>query len=106
MADTAMEGEPVVTQTESVPNEPIEVPPLASEFPKVSHDQWEVLVAKVMNRERPEGKQLTPEQSVDRLRVHSLEGVTVEPLYALPDDAENPPATGLPGVMLCYASTG
>ena len=99
MADTAMEGEPVVTQTESVPNEPIEVPPLASEFPKVSHDQWEVLVAKVMNRGRPEGKQLTPEQSVDRLRVHSLEGVTVEPLYALPDDAENPPATGLPGVM-------
>ena len=97
---TAMEGERVVTQTESVPNEqPIEVPPLASEFPKVSHDQWEVLVAKVMNRGRPEGKQLTPEQSVDRLRVRSLEGVTVEPLYALPDDAENPPPTGAPGVM-------
>lgn len=95
-----MEGERVVTQTESVPNEqPIEVPPLASDFPKVSHDQWEVLVAKVMNRGRPEGKQLSPEQSVDRLRVRSLEGVTVEPLYALPDDAENPPPTGVPGVM-------
>ncbi|MDO5697342.1 MAG: methylmalonyl-CoA mutase family protein [Dermatophilus congolensis] len=89
-----------MTQTESVPNEqPIEVPPLASDFPKVSHDQWEVLVAKVMNRGRPEGKQLSPEQSVDRLRIHSLEGVTVEPLYALPDDVEEPPATGAPGVM-------
>ena len=89
-----------MTQTESVPNEqPIEVPPLASDFPKVSHEEWEGLVAKVMNRGRPEGKQLTPEQSVDRLRIRSLEGVTVEPLYALPDDAENPPPTGAPGVM-------
>ncbi|MBO3128672.1 methylmalonyl-CoA mutase small subunit [Dermatophilus congolensis] len=95
-----MKGESVVTQTGSTPEEtPIEVPPLAGDFPTVTFDEWKVLVAKVLNRGRPEDKQLSPDTSLDRLRRTTTDGLHLEPLYSIPEGQETVPATGVPGFM-------
>lgn len=95
-----MEGESVVTQTDSMPDDtPVETPPLASDFPTTSFEEWGALVAKVMNRGRPEDKQLSPADSVARLRSTTTDGIQLEPLYSAPDGSTEPAATGVPGLM-------
>lgn len=89
-----------MTQTDSMPDEaPVEVPPLAGDFPDTSYKEWEVLVAKVVNRGRPEGKQLSPGDAVARLRTVTTDGIQLEPLYSAPDGDGTPTPTGVPGLM-------
>lgn len=68
---------------------------LAGVFPAPTHEQWEKEVAKVFNRGRPEGKQLTFEQSLKRMEPTTVDGVQFEPMYTR-DDA--PEKLGAPGV--------
>lgn len=66
---------------------------LASDFASPSREQWEVEVLKVLNRRRPEGKELTIEQAMTRLRTVTVDGLTIEPLYTKTDES-----LGHPGV--------
>ncbi len=66
---------------------------LAGDFDSPSMEQWYTEVAKVLNRGRPEDKQLSPEQAVARLRKTSEDGVSIEPLYTKEDSVE----LGYPG---------
>lgn len=59
--------------------------PLAAEFPEPSFEQWTKEVAKVLNRKRPEDRQLTPEQSIERLRTTTVDGIEIEPIYTRDD---------------------
>lgn len=68
---------------------------LAGDFESPSMDQWRIAVAKVLNRGRPEDKQLTGEQSVARLRTTTVDGIEIEPIYTL---ADAPAELGVPGV--------
>ncbi len=68
---------------------------LAADFPTPSYEEWAEAVAKVLNRGRPEDKQLTPEQSVGRLTVNLVDGLTIKPMYTLEDCPED---LGVPGV--------
>ncbi|VEI02688.1 Methylmalonyl-CoA mutase small subunit [Acidipropionibacterium jensenii] len=68
---------------------------LAGDFPAPSQEQWEKEVAKVFNRGRPEGKQLTFAQSLKRMEPTTVDGVQFEPMYTR-DDA--PESLGAPGV--------
>ncbi len=54
---------------------------LAGDFDSPSYEQWGVEVAKVLNRGRPEDKQLSAEQALNRLKVTTVDGLTVEPIY-------------------------
>ncbi|MFP5416624.1 MAG: methylmalonyl-CoA mutase small subunit [Actinomycetes bacterium] len=68
---------------------------LAGDFPPASDEAWQAEVLKVLNRGRPEGKQLSVEQGLKRLRTTTLDDIPVEPLYvASPDHAP----LGYPGV--------
>lgn len=58
---------------------------LAGDFDTPNMEQWKDEVAKVLNRGRPEDKQLTAEQAVSRLRKTTVDGITVEPLYTKED---------------------
>lgn len=69
---------------------------LAGGFPQATNEQWEAEVLKVLNRGRPEGKELSLEQGFKRLRNTTLDGITVEPLYTRSDDAK---PLGFPGAM-------
>lgn len=60
---------------------------LAGDFDAPSLEQWAAEVAKVLNKGRPEGKQLTAEQAVDRLRTRTVDGLVVEPIYTRQDAA-------------------
>ncbi|GAB2482971.1 methylmalonyl-CoA mutase family protein [Luteococcus sediminum] len=68
---------------------------LAGDFAKPDMDQWQAAVAKVLNRGRPEDKQLSGEQSVSRLRTSLVDGIEIEPIYTL---ADAPEKLGAPGV--------
>ncbi|WP_245627406.1 methylmalonyl-CoA mutase family protein, partial [Kribbia dieselivorans] len=70
--------------------------PLAEGFAPVSHEQWQDLVAKVINRGRPADKQLDGPASEARLRTTTVENIEIDPLY-LADEADQP--LGHPGVM-------
>ncbi|WP_028707332.1 methylmalonyl-CoA mutase family protein [Propionicicella superfundia] len=54
---------------------------LASDFASPTREDWEAEVLKVLNRRRPEGKELTIEQAMTRLRTVTVDGLTIEPLY-------------------------
>src|SRR4051812_6860171 len=67
---------------------------LAGDFAAPTREDWETEVLKVLNRRRPEGKELTIEQAMSRLRTKTVDGLTIEPLYT---DPVGP--LGLPGAM-------
>ncbi|MBI5028483.1 MAG: hypothetical protein HZB48_06720, partial [Actinobacteria bacterium] len=46
---------------------------LAGDFAAPSRDDWEVEVLKVLNRRRPEGKELTIDQAMSRLRTSTVD---------------------------------
>lgn len=67
---------------------------LAGDFTTPSREDWEAEVLKVLNRKRPEGKELTIDQAMARLRTTTVDGLTIEPLYTETDQQ-----LGHPGVM-------
>ncbi len=69
--------------------------PLASEFDEPSYEQWAAEVAKVLNRGRPPERQISPEAAVGRLRVSTIDGLEIEPIYTREDAIADP---GYPGV--------
>lgn len=54
---------------------------LAGDFAAPTREQWETEVLKVLNRGRPEGRELTIDQAMKRLRTTTVDGLTIEPLY-------------------------
>lgn len=73
--------------------------PLAEGFDTLSRAQWQDLVAKVLNRGRPEGRRLDGPSSEARLRSTTVDGIAIDCLYEPDRDAAAPRATGHPGVM-------
>lgn len=69
---------------------------LAADFPARTLEQWQGLVAGVVNRGRDEDARLTGEEAVASLRSHLPGGLTVDPLYARPDHDRH---LGVPGAM-------
>ncbi len=69
---------------------------LAGDFAAPTQAQWEKEVLKVLNRKRPEGKELTIDQAMARLRSSSVDGLTIEPLYTIEGE---PAPLGYPGIM-------
>ncbi len=68
---------------------------LAADFETPSREQWEKEVLKVLNRRRPEGKELDIEQAYKRLTSRTVDGLEIRPLYTQEDGAEE---LGFPGV--------
>lgn len=69
---------------------------LAGGFAPATDAAWEAEVLKVLNRGRPEGKELTIEQGLARLTSTTLDEIDVAPLYTASDD-DTP--LGYPGAM-------
>ena len=69
---------------------------LAAHFPDRTEAQWRELVAGVVNKKRPEGEHLGPDDAVASMRTHLEGGLTVEPLYTRPT---GPTPLGVPGAM-------
>lgn len=89
----------------SVASRPDEVLPLAADFPARTHEEWQGLAAKVVNRGRAEGAQSTGEQAEESLTYTTVDGLTIKPLYARFAGEEVPP-TGYPGEMPFTRGTG
>lgn len=68
---------------------------LAGDFETPSMQTWAEAVAGVLNKGRPEDKQLTAEQAVARLTTTSVDGLVADPLYV--DAAPGLEALGVPG---------
>lgn len=68
---------------------------LAADFDTPTQEQWEEQVLKVLNRKRPEGKELDIAQAYKRLTSHTVDGLEIKPLYVKEDGAEE---LGYPGV--------
>ncbi|MCC2594062.1 methylmalonyl-CoA mutase small subunit [Tessaracoccus sp. OS52] len=68
---------------------------LAADFETPSRQDWEREVLKVLNRRRPEGKELGIEQAYQRLTSHTVDGLEIKPLYTRSD---GPDQLGYPGV--------
>ena len=68
---------------------------LAADFDTPSQADWEKEVLKVLNRKRPEGKELSVEQAYKRLSSSTVDGLTIKPLYVKSDGVEE---LGYPGV--------
>ncbi|MDR1853227.1 MAG: methylmalonyl-CoA mutase small subunit [Propionibacteriaceae bacterium] len=66
---------------------------LAGDFATPTHEQWESEVLKVLNRGRPEGKEITIEQAYKRLTSLTVDGVKIDPLYT-----EHDGELGYPGI--------
>ncbi|MDU1523691.1 MAG: methylmalonyl-CoA mutase family protein, partial [Cutibacterium granulosum] len=69
---------------------------LAGDFPAPTQEQWHKEVLKVLNRGRPEGKQLNLEQGMARLEPTTVDGVKIEPMYTRQDAPEDLGAPGVP----------
>ncbi|PIE99776.1 MAG: methylmalonyl-CoA mutase small subunit, partial [Propionibacterium sp.] len=54
---------------------------LAGDFTPPTKEQWEKEVLRVLNRRRPEGKELTLEQAYRRLNTTTVDGLHIKPLY-------------------------
>lgn len=80
--------------TNDTTHPPTEELTFAGDFAVPTHGEWEAAVAKVLNRNRPPDKQLSPEKAVARLRSTTVDGQTLAPLYTR-DDEHLP--TGVPG---------
>ncbi len=68
---------------------------LAADFTTPTKDDWEKEVLKVLNRRRPEGKELTIEQAYKRLTTHTVDGINIKPLYTAEDGVDE---LGFPGI--------
>lgn len=68
---------------------------LAADFATPSLADWEKEVLKVLNRRRPEGKELNIEQAYKRLTSHTVDGLVIKPLYTIDDGVKE---LGFPGV--------
>lgn len=68
---------------------------LAADFATPSQADWEKEVLKVLNRRRPEGKELSIEQAYKRLTSSTIDGLEIKPLYMPEDGVEE---LGYPGV--------
>jgi len=68
---------------------------LAADFATPSLADWEKEVLKVLNRKRPEGKELNIEQAYKRLTSHTVDGLVIKPLYTIDDGVKE---LGFPGV--------
>lgn len=68
---------------------------LAADFATPSQEDWEREVLKVLNRKRPEGKELNTEQAYQRLTSYTVDGLQIKPLYVKEDGVEE---LGYPGV--------
>ncbi|MGJ6979674.1 methylmalonyl-CoA mutase small subunit [Aestuariimicrobium soli] len=66
----------------------------AGAFETPTADQWHDAVLKVLNRGRPEGKQLDWEAGHGRLVTHTIDGLRIEPLFTRGD---HDPDLGFPG---------
>lgn len=69
---------------------------LAADFDTPTQEAWEKEVLKVLNRGRPEGKEIGIEQAYKRLTSTTVDGLTIEPLYTKEDAVEE---LGYPGVF-------
>ena len=67
---------------------------LADGFATPTPGDWEAEVLKILNRRRPEGKELNLDQAMDRLRTTTVDGLKIEPLYT-----EHDAPLGEPGVV-------
>lgn len=54
---------------------------LAGVFATPTREQWDDAVLKVLNRGRPEGRELPLEKAMARLRTTTVDGITIEPIY-------------------------
>ena len=79
---------------EVVPEDDLE---LAEGFAELSHAQWQALVARVLNRGRPDDKRLDGAAAQAQLRSTTVDGVPIECLYE--GGPAEPAPTGHPGVM-------
>ncbi len=70
------------------------VPELAAVFPEPTLGEWDEAMLKVLNRGRPEGKELGLDAAMKRLRSTTIDGLVTEPLYTQADRVE----LGYPGV--------
>ena len=61
---------------------------LAADFETPSQADWEREVLKVLNRRRPEGKELGIEQAYKRLTSTTVDGLSIKPLYTREDGPE------------------
>ena len=68
---------------------------LAADFDTPTQADWEQEVLKVLNRRRPEGKELSIEQAYKRLTSTTVDGLTIKPLYTREDGVDE---LGYPGV--------
>ncbi|MFT3861798.1 methylmalonyl-CoA mutase family protein [Micropruina sp.] len=69
---------------------------LAGDFSAPSRQDWEAEVLKVLNRRRPEGKELSIEQAMKRLTTTTVDDLIIDPLYSTTSAG---PDLGHPGVM-------
>lgn len=76
---------------------------LAEDFSAASYEQWQHLVAGVVNKSRSEDAKLSDGEAVESLRTTLPEGIVVDPLYQRPADAG---PLGLPGAMPFTRGTG
>lgn len=58
---------------------------LAGDFAAPSRQDWEAEVLKVLNRRRPEGKELSIEQAMKRLTTTTVDDLVIDPLYTHAD---------------------
>ena len=58
---------------------------LAGDFAAPSRQDWETEVLRVLNRRRPEGKELSIEQAMKRLTTTTVDGLVIDPLYVQAD---------------------
>ncbi|MBW3086711.1 Methylmalonyl-CoA mutase small subunit [Austwickia sp. TVS 96-490-7B] len=70
--------------------------PLADGFDDLTHAQWQKLVAKVLNRGRPEDRQFDGPTAEARLHTTTVEGIGIDCLY---EQGEQARPIGHPGVM-------
>ena len=68
---------------------------LAADFATPTLEAWEQEVLKVLNRKRPEGKELNIEQAYKRLTSTTVDGLVIKPLYTVDDGVDE---IGFPGV--------
>ncbi len=76
---------------------------LADGFDTLTHEQWQELSAKALNRGRPEDRHLDGPGAEAALRTTTVDGLVVDPLYEAPPEQR---ALGYPGLMPFTRGTG
>ena len=61
---------------------------LAGDFDAPSRQDWEAEVLRVLNRRRPEGKELSIEQAMKRLTTTTVDGLVIDPVYVRDEQAD------------------